>query len=67
MVLKGKLLKFCRVGSGDRLSSAHASATWNKLPPINSEAAEQHVSVPRVQQSSVSCLHFFTGEELQAI
>ncbi|NWT51203.1 F149A protein, partial [Erythrocercus mccallii] len=45
---KGKKL----VGSRDHLSSAHAPATWNKLPPINSEAVEQHVSVPRVQQSS---------------
>ncbi|NWZ41693.1 F149A protein, partial [Brachypodius atriceps] len=47
-IRKGKKL----VGSGDRLSSAHAPATWNKLPPINSEAVELHVSVPRMQQSS---------------
>ncbi|NXE24458.1 F149A protein, partial [Ardeotis kori] len=36
----------------DRLSSAHAPTTWNKLPPINSEAVEQYLSVPRLQQSS---------------
>ncbi|NXJ75177.1 F149A protein, partial [Trogon melanurus] len=36
----------------DRLSSAHASTTRNKLPPINSEAVEQCLSVPRLQQST---------------
>ncbi|NXV12387.1 F149A protein, partial [Cepphus grylle] len=36
----------------DHLSSAHASTTQNKLPPINSEAVEQYLSVPRLQQSS---------------
>ncbi|NXC03077.1 F149A protein, partial [Orthonyx spaldingii] len=40
------------LGSWDRLSSAHAPATRNKLPPINSEAVEQNVSVPRMQQNS---------------
>ncbi|NXB35799.1 F149A protein, partial [Eulacestoma nigropectus] len=40
------------VGSWDRLSSARAPATRNKLPPINSEAVEQYVSVPRMQHSS---------------
>ncbi|NXH92039.1 F149A protein, partial [Edolisoma coerulescens] len=40
------------VGSCDRLSCARALATRNKLPPINSEAVEQYVSVPRTQQSS---------------
>ncbi|NWI48473.1 F149A protein, partial [Picathartes gymnocephalus] len=40
------------VGSWDRLSSACAPATRNKLPPINSEAVEQYVSVPQMQQSS---------------
>ncbi|XP_063258152.1 protein FAM149A isoform X2 [Prinia subflava] len=40
------------VGSRGRLTSAHVPATWNKLPPINSEAVEQHVSVPQRQQSS---------------
>ncbi|NXS26320.1 F149A protein, partial [Pomatostomus ruficeps] len=40
------------VGSWDRLSSAHAPAPRNKLPPINSEAVEPCVSVPRMQQSS---------------
>ncbi|NXH16660.1 F149A protein, partial [Bucco capensis] len=38
--------------SSDRLSSARASTTQNKLPPINSEAVEQCISVPRLQQSS---------------
>ncbi|NXN89092.1 F149A protein, partial [Bombycilla garrulus] len=33
-------------------SSARAPATRNKLPPINSEAVEQNVLVPRMQQSS---------------
>ncbi|NXB76875.1 F149A protein, partial [Donacobius atricapilla] len=47
-ILKGKKL----VGSRDRLSSAHAPATWNKLPPINSETVEQRISVPRMQHSS---------------
>ncbi|NXB13982.1 F149A protein, partial [Rhagologus leucostigma] len=40
------------VGSWVRLSSARAPATRNKLPPINSEAVEQYVSVPQMQQSS---------------
>ncbi|KFV58946.1 Protein FAM149A, partial [Gavia stellata] len=34
------------------LSSARAPRTRNKLPPINSEALEQYLSVPRLQQSS---------------
>ncbi|XP_059700656.1 protein FAM149A isoform X3 [Haemorhous mexicanus] len=36
---------------GSSLSSARGPATRNKLPPINSEAVEQRVSVPRMQQS----------------
>ncbi|NXV76994.1 F149A protein, partial [Atlantisia rogersi] len=36
----------------DRLSSARPPTTRNKLPPINSEGAEQHLSAPRLQQSS---------------
>ncbi|XP_074722450.1 toll-like receptor 3 isoform X2 [Strix uralensis] len=36
-----------------RLSSARAPTTRNKLPPINSEAVEQYLSVPRLQQSSL--------------
>ncbi|NWV29276.1 F149A protein, partial [Origma solitaria] len=40
------------LASWDRLSSAHTSAARNKLPPINSEAVEQHLSGPRIQQSS---------------
>ncbi|NXS88795.1 F149A protein, partial [Erpornis zantholeuca] len=40
------------VGGWDHLSSARAPAARNKLPPINSEAVEQYVSVSRMQQSS---------------
>ncbi|NXC35173.1 F149A protein, partial [Campylorhamphus procurvoides] len=47
-ILRGTKL----VASSDRLSSARAPATQNKLPPINSEAVEQYLSVPRLQQSS---------------
>ncbi|NWV34644.1 F149A protein, partial [Grantiella picta] len=36
----------------NRLLPARVPATWNKLPPINSEAVEQHLSGPRIQQSS---------------
>ncbi|NXI68555.1 F149A protein, partial [Anseranas semipalmata] len=35
----------------DRLSSGRAHTARNKLPPINSEAVEQYLSVPRLQQS----------------
>ncbi|XP_074761961.1 protein FAM149A isoform X1 [Athene noctua] len=35
------------------LSSARAPTTRNKLPPINSDAVEQYLSVPRLQQSSL--------------
>ncbi|XP_009081964.1 PREDICTED: protein FAM149A [Acanthisitta chloris] len=38
--------------SSDCLSSAHAPTTWTKLPPINSEAVEQDLLVPRLQQNS---------------
>ncbi|NXE44868.1 F149A protein, partial [Casuarius casuarius] len=47
-ILRGTKL----VASLDRLSSAHAHTTQNKLPPINSEAVEQYLSVPQLQQSS---------------
>ncbi|NWX29870.1 F149A protein, partial [Notiomystis cincta] len=47
-ILKGTKL----LGSWDHLSSARAPATWNRLPPINSEAVGQYVAVPRIQQSS---------------
>ncbi|NXG08877.1 F149A protein, partial [Sakesphorus luctuosus] len=47
-ILRGTKL----VASSDRLSSACAPATWNKLPPINSEAVEHRLSAPRLQQSS---------------
>uniref|UniRef100_A0A8C5T843 Family with sequence similarity 149 member A n=1 Tax=Malurus cyaneus samueli TaxID=2593467 RepID=A0A8C5T843_9PASS len=40
------------VASWDRLSSARARTARNKLPPINSEAVEQHLSVSRLQQGS---------------
>ncbi|NWX17661.1 F149A protein, partial [Aegotheles bennettii] len=38
--------------SSVRLSSACGPATQDKLPPINSEAVERYLSVPRLQQSS---------------
>ncbi|XP_025961017.1 protein FAM149A isoform X4 [Dromaius novaehollandiae] len=47
-ILRGTKL----AASLDRLSSAHAHTTQNKLPPINSEAVEQYLSVPQLQQSS---------------
>ncbi|XP_040439818.1 protein FAM149A isoform X2 [Falco naumanni] len=47
-VLRGTKLS----GRSDRLSSARAPTTRNKLPPINSEAVEQYLSVPQLQQSS---------------
>ncbi|NXT53988.1 F149A protein, partial [Pluvianellus socialis] len=47
-ILRGTKL----VASSDHLSSARAPTTRNKLPPINSEAVEQYLSVPRLQQSS---------------
>ncbi|XP_008941773.1 PREDICTED: protein FAM149A [Merops nubicus] len=48
-----EILRGTKLGtSSDRLSSACASTTRNKLPPINSEAVEQCLSVPRLQQSS---------------
>ncbi|NXW65317.1 F149A protein, partial [Eurystomus gularis] len=48
-----EILRGTKLGASfDCLSSAHASTTRNKLPPINSEAVEQYLSVPRLQQSS---------------
>ncbi|NXI40954.1 F149A protein, partial [Galbula dea] len=47
-ILRGTKLS----ASSDHLSSARASTTWNKLPPINSEAVDQYLSVPRLQPSS---------------
>ncbi|XP_009882219.1 PREDICTED: protein FAM149A [Charadrius vociferus] len=47
-ILRGTKL----VASSDRLSSARAPTTRNKLPPINTEAVEQYLSVPRLQQIS---------------
>ncbi|NXA14741.1 F149A protein, partial [Sapayoa aenigma] len=47
-ILRGTKL----VAGSDRLSSARAPATWNKLPPINSEAVEQSLSISRLQQRS---------------
>ncbi|KAM6346026.1 protein FAM149A [Podargus strigoides] len=47
-----KILRGTKLGaSSDRLSSARTPSTRNKLPPINSEAVEQFLSVPRLQQS----------------
>ncbi|OPJ71200.1 protein FAM149A isoform A [Patagioenas fasciata monilis] len=49
----GEILRETKLGaSSDRLSSARASRTQNKLPPINSKAVEQYLSAPRQQQSS---------------
>ncbi|NXS97311.1 F149A protein, partial [Jacana jacana] len=48
-----EILRGTKLGaSSDRLSSARAPTTWNKLPPIDPEVAEQYLSVPRLQQSS---------------
>ncbi|XP_067993021.1 protein FAM149A isoform X2 [Melanerpes formicivorus] len=47
-ILRGTKL----VASLDHLSSVCASTTRNKLPPINSGAVEQCLSVPRLQLSS---------------
>ncbi|NWV78700.1 F149A protein, partial [Dasyornis broadbenti] len=47
-IRKGTKLVAC----WDRLSSARAPATWNKLPPINSKAVEQQLLRPQIQQSS---------------
>nr|XP_047934299.1 protein FAM149A isoform X1 [Anser cygnoides] len=46
-ILRGTKL----VAGLDHLSSGGAHTARNKLPPINSEAAEQYLSVPRLQQS----------------
>ncbi|XP_029875412.1 protein FAM149A isoform X2 [Aquila chrysaetos chrysaetos] len=51
-VYNDEILRGTKLGASlDRLSSARAPTTWNKLPPINSEAVEQYLSVPRLQQS----------------
>ncbi|KFV07596.1 Protein FAM149A, partial [Pterocles gutturalis] len=48
-----EILRGTKLGaSSDRLSSACEPTTRNKLPPINSEAVEQYLLVPRLQQSS---------------
>ncbi|NXG87165.1 F149A protein, partial [Stercorarius parasiticus] len=48
-----EILRGTKLGaSSDHLSSARAPTTRNKLPPINSEAVEQYLSVPQLQQSS---------------
>ncbi|XP_035413784.1 protein FAM149A isoform X5 [Cygnus atratus] len=46
-ILRGTKL----VAGLDHLSSGGAHMARNKLPPINSEAVEQYLSVPRLQQS----------------
>ncbi|XP_072718779.1 protein FAM149A isoform X3 [Ciconia boyciana] len=47
-----EILRGTKLGaSSDRLSSACASTARNKLPPINSEAVEQSLPVPRLQSS----------------
>lgn len=58
-------LKFCRVAGLDRLSSGGAHMAQNKLPPINSEAVEQYLSVPRLQQSYVSSVRFVLVKNLK--
>ncbi|XP_074883246.1 protein FAM149A isoform X1 [Buteo buteo] len=51
-VYNDEILRGTKLGASlDRLSSARAPTSWNKLPPINSEAVEQYLSVPRLQQS----------------
>ncbi|NWU72013.1 F149A protein, partial [Pterocles burchelli] len=48
-----EILRGTKLGANsDRLSSAREPTTRNKLPPINPEAVEQYLSVPRLQQSS---------------
>ncbi|XP_075277983.1 protein FAM149A isoform X1 [Opisthocomus hoazin] len=48
-----EILRGTKLGaSSDRLSSARAPTSRNKLPPINLEGAEQCLSGPRLQQSS---------------
>ncbi|KAM7112125.1 protein FAM149A isoform 2-T2 [Ciconia maguari] len=47
-----EILRGTKLGaSSDRLPSACASTARNKLPPINSEAVEQSLPVPRLQSS----------------
>ncbi|XP_038034433.1 protein FAM149A isoform X1 [Anas platyrhynchos] len=46
-ILRGTKL----VAGLDRLSSGGAHTARNKLPPINSQAVEQYLSVPRLQQT----------------
>ncbi|XP_069711992.1 protein FAM149A isoform X1 [Phaenicophaeus curvirostris] len=46
-ILRGTKLGACL----GRLSSARTPTSWNRLPPINSEAVEQYLPVPRLQQS----------------
>ncbi|KAM6136486.1 protein FAM149A isoform 2-T2 [Phoenicopterus ruber ruber] len=51
-IYNDEILRGTKFGASlDRLSSARASTTRNKLPPINSEAVE-YLSVPQLQQSS---------------
>ncbi|XP_065489980.1 protein FAM149A isoform X4 [Caloenas nicobarica] len=48
-----EILREPKLGASlDRFSSARASRTQNKLPPINSKAVEQYLSAPRQQQCS---------------
>ncbi|KAM4674753.1 protein FAM149A [Amazona ochrocephala] len=52
-IYNDEILRGTKLGAGsDRLSSARAPTTRNKLPPINSEAVEKCLSVPRLQQNS---------------
>ncbi|XP_030347708.1 protein FAM149A isoform X3 [Strigops habroptila] len=52
-IYNDEILRGTKLGpSFDRLSSARVPITRNKLPPINSEAVEKCLSVPRLQQNS---------------
>ncbi|NXP15899.1 F149A protein, partial [Thinocorus orbignyianus] len=48
-----EILRGTKLGASlDRLSSARAPTARTRLPPINSEAVEQYLAAPRLQQSS---------------
>ncbi|XP_065552124.1 protein FAM149A isoform X1 [Lathamus discolor] len=52
-IYNDEILRGTKLGAAsDHLSSARAPTTRNKLPPINSEAVEKCLSVPRLQQNS---------------
>uniref|UniRef100_A0A8C5LL49 Family with sequence similarity 149 member A n=1 Tax=Leptobrachium leishanense TaxID=445787 RepID=A0A8C5LL49_9ANUR len=51
-VLRGTKLAHFRYTATDRLSSPSIQPNRSKLPPINSESAEQHLSVPGSRHSA---------------